>query len=322
MLEMYVQCGVMDDACKVFEKLPVRDVLSWSMMMEGCALYGKCTLAGRCLEELQHQGLKPDECTFTHMLTACVQAGRLDEGLHYFKCMREDHGVGPSTEHYSCMVDLLGRAGSLNEANDVLHTMPTIPDLMAWTSLLTGCRTYGNVDLGQQCFDEILQADLTVTTEYLPMAKHHVRTQIQGAVSKPGSDWVETSNKSRELIARGKGPQQSVEVYSNMSMPSGPLKKEGNVPQIDAVPEQIVDEDQAPLLCRNCERLALALGLVNSYKHETTYSSSHVCIACHDSLKAISRVERRETTVRDPYRTHRFRYDFQSRKGNRLSGVG
>ena len=158
-IEVYVRFGLMDEAFKVFEKLSFRDVLSWSTIIEGCALHGEYLLVHQFLQELQRQGLKPDEYVLTHMLTACVQAGDPDEGIHYFKYMREYYGVEPNSEHYSCMVDLLGRAGHLHDAKDLLYSIPYHSPFIMWTSLLTSCRAHGNPQIGMQCFDNMMQLE-------------------------------------------------------------------------------------------------------------------------------------------------------------------
>eukprot|EP00249_Psilotum_nudum_P015893 c25573_g2_i3 orf=225-1328(+) len=138
LIDMYAKCGSLEEARKVFDGLPNQNVVSWAAMIAGYAQSGNCRLAIQCLEDMKQHGLKPVDVIFTSILAACSHAGLVDEGCRYFKSMREEHDIIPSIEQYNCMVDLLGRAGHLNEAEDLLQTFQS--DIIGWRSLLTACR--------------------------------------------------------------------------------------------------------------------------------------------------------------------------------------
>lgn len=156
LVDTYTKCGSQEEASEVLDKLGNRDVVSWSAVIAGHAWHGDCRLSMQCFEAMKHEGLRPDDAVFTSILAACSHAGSLKKGLSCFRSMTEDHNIMPGIQHYNSIVDLLGRAGLFKEAEDLLHCMPRSANTTGWTSLLTGCRTYGNTEVGQRCFDVIV----------------------------------------------------------------------------------------------------------------------------------------------------------------------
>lgn len=166
-VEMYAMCGSLEEACCVFDKLLRRDTVSWGAMIAGYAQQGNLLLSAKCLNDLQEQGLKPNAVIFASMLSACNNAGCVEEGWHYLNNMSSHYGVEPGVEHYSCMVDLLGRAGYLKDAARLLESMPTLPNIIGWTSLLTSCKSHGHLDLGGSCFNKAVDLDSFDASSYL-----------------------------------------------------------------------------------------------------------------------------------------------------------
>eukprot|EP00250_Pteridium_aquilinum_P015786 c22758_g4_i1 orf=512-3034(-) len=157
LVDMYTKCGSEDDAREVLGKLCKKDVVSWSAVLGGHSRHGDSRLSMKCFEAMKQEGLRPDDAVFTNILAACSHEGSLEKGLVCFREMAKDHDVMPGFQHYYSIVDLLGRAGLFKEAEDVLHSMPNSENITGWTSLLSGCRTYGNVQVGQKCFDAIAE---------------------------------------------------------------------------------------------------------------------------------------------------------------------
>jgi pentatricopeptide repeat protein len=159
LIDMYAKCGKLHEACNVFASLESRDMVSWSAMMSGFIWNDKCKEVDRCFQSMQKHGLKAAQFIFTNILDACNHSGFLVEGLRYFRWMTQVHGFSPDLNHYSCMSDVLGRGGCLLEAIDLLHTMPKVPDIISWTSLLVSCRIHGNRKLASKCFQELLDRE-------------------------------------------------------------------------------------------------------------------------------------------------------------------
>lgn len=159
LVDMYAKCGSLDEACNVFDGAACRDVVLWGVIIGGCCLHGNLNLATKYLTSMAGYGLKPINVIFTSMLAACCYSGRLEDGHRVFNAMREDYGIMPDEEHYSCMVDLLSRAGSLINAQTLLQSIPYQPDIIMGTSFLTGCKTYCNMEMGSRSFEEVFEVD-------------------------------------------------------------------------------------------------------------------------------------------------------------------
>ncbi|PQM34276.1 pentatricopeptide repeat-containing protein [Prunus yedoensis var. nudiflora] len=144
---MYVKCGCIDQAWQLFDKMLERDVISWSTMIAGLANHGKAREAIKLFQGMQRAKVKPNGITFLGLLSACTHAGLWNEGVKYFDSMREDYNIEPEIEHYGCLVDLLGRAGHLDQAFDRVKKMPTKPESKIWGSLLSSCRTHCNLKI-------------------------------------------------------------------------------------------------------------------------------------------------------------------------------
>lgn len=217
LIHSYGKCGRMDKAHQLFNKLAKQDVVSWNGLVAGHARQGDYEMSLQCLQEMQDAGVQPDEVTFICLLTACSHAGMLSEGLHYFKNLSAGHGLTASTQHYSCIVDLLGRAGFLEQAQRLMAAMPTQPDLPMWLSLLGACRKHGEVELGKRAFDSAVDLDPKHTAPYILMSNIYARAGMvleandierlrRGASSrkKPGQSWIEFGKDVEVFVAGDK----------------------------------------------------------------------------------------------------------------------
>lgn len=178
----------------------------------------------------------------------CSHIGLVNEGHHHFESMREVHGIAPTFEHYNCMVDLLGRAGFLAEAENLLYTMPFLPNIVGWISLLTNCRIYGNLDLGRQCFDYIIDIDSRNATGFVHMSniyncggmreyadKVEEYRQSANAWKKPGKAVIEVDNKFHDFLVGGKNHSQIDSIYAKLSNLNLHMKEAGYMPCLDFV---------------------------------------------------------------------------------------
>ncbi|KAK2987576.1 hypothetical protein RJ640_012346 [Escallonia rubra] len=155
LVDMYSKCGSLDSASYIFKKMEEKNVLTWTAMAMGLAVHGEGTQALDLLDDMKACGIKPNEVTFTSLLSACRHAGLVDEGLCLFYSM-ERYGVTPLVRHYGCIVDLLGRAGHLIEAYEFISGMRVERDAVLWRSLLNACRVHGNVVMGEKVAEVLL----------------------------------------------------------------------------------------------------------------------------------------------------------------------
>ncbi|KAH7297152.1 hypothetical protein KP509_26G056100 [Ceratopteris richardii] len=173
LLDMYIKCGNLREAQTVFDSFHDRDIVSWGVLIGGYAQHGFLSLAKQCVQDMKRQGLKPDSLIHLSILASCSQAGLADEGYEYFRAMANDYDAPPGIEHFNTLVDLLGRAGRLEEAGELLQTIPSIPPVPAWVSLLTACQAYGNKGLAGSCFHELCQLDPNNITKYAMICDMH-----------------------------------------------------------------------------------------------------------------------------------------------------
>ncbi|XP_057963656.1 pentatricopeptide repeat-containing protein ELI1, chloroplastic-like isoform X2 [Malania oleifera] len=161
LVDMYMKCGSLDEACKTFNNMSERNIISWNVMIFGLGINGFGKEALEYLAQMEMEGVSMDDLIFLGVLTACSHAGLVTEGLHVFDRMRRVYGIEPKVEHYGCLVDLFGRAGQLDRAQNVIETMPLKPNAALWGSLLLACRTHQNVALAEFILERLaeLKAD-------------------------------------------------------------------------------------------------------------------------------------------------------------------
>ncbi|KAJ6690767.1 hypothetical protein OIU85_006958 [Salix viminalis] len=148
LIHMYASCGMIDEAYEVFRWMPERSAVSWTSLIAAFAKQGYAHAVLEIFRSMQGTSeARPDDITFLWVLCACSHAGLVDEGRQFFEDMIQRWGIKPRIEHYGCMVDLLSRAGFLDEARKLIETMPIKPNNAVWGALLGGCRFYGNAEL-------------------------------------------------------------------------------------------------------------------------------------------------------------------------------
>lgn len=157
LVDMYAKCGSIVNASRVFEELPDKDVMTWTALIVGLAMCGQGNKALEYFNEMQIGGVKPDAITFVGVLVACSHAGLVDEGISHFNSMSEKYGIQPSIEHYGCLVDILGRAGGIAEAEWLIRKMPMAPDHFVLGGFLGACRIHGNLEAAKRAAQQRLE---------------------------------------------------------------------------------------------------------------------------------------------------------------------
>ncbi|XP_029145778.1 pentatricopeptide repeat-containing protein At1g05750, chloroplastic-like [Arachis hypogaea] len=166
LIHMYASCGIIDDAYRVFINMPRKSTVSWTSIIMAFAKQGLGKEALDLFKAMLSDGvgvneIRPDEVTFIGVLCACSHAGFVDEGRQIFASMKHTWGIHPRIEHYGCMVDLLSRAGFLDEAQGLIETMPLKPNDVLWGALLGGCRIHKNSELASGVANKVV-AELNV----------------------------------------------------------------------------------------------------------------------------------------------------------------
>ncbi|CAK7345743.1 unnamed protein product [Dovyalis caffra] len=167
LVNMYAKCGCIGVAFDIFSKMEHQNLVSWNTMIAGFGNHGLGGKAIELFEKMRTRGVKPDSVTFVGLLTACNHAGWVDEGRLYFNSMEETYGISPEIEHFSCLIDLLGRAGRLNEAEKYMKKFPFGHDPVVLGSLLSACRLHGDVDIGKRLGRQLLKLQPVTTSPYV-----------------------------------------------------------------------------------------------------------------------------------------------------------
>ncbi|CAA7052993.1 unnamed protein product [Microthlaspi erraticum] len=159
LVDMYSKCGCLNSAISVFELMRVKNVLTWTSMATGLALNGRGNETPELLNRMAESGIKPNEVTFTSLLSAYRHIGLVQEGLELFQSMRTRFGVTPVIQHYGCIVDLLGKAGRLQEAYEFVLALPVRPDAILLRSLCNACSIYGESVMGEEVGKALLEME-------------------------------------------------------------------------------------------------------------------------------------------------------------------
>ncbi|KAL3626207.1 hypothetical protein CASFOL_029756 [Castilleja foliolosa] len=160
-IDMYAKCGSINSALEVFYQFreKTKDVSPWNAIICGLAMHGHADKSLRVFSDLQARKINLNSITFIGVLSACCHAGLVEEGEEYFETMRRVYGLEPNIKHYGCMVDLLGRAGKLKEAEELVKSMPMEADVIIWGTLLAACRVHGDTDIGERAAKSLAKVE-------------------------------------------------------------------------------------------------------------------------------------------------------------------
>ncbi|XP_028762842.1 pentatricopeptide repeat-containing protein At4g02750-like [Neltuma alba] len=171
LVDMYAKCGDTDAAFCVFESIPRKNLASWNSIIGGYARHGLANQALKEFNRLIETGLTPNKITYVNVLSACVHAGLLEEGEKHFIAMQRNYGIQTEMEHYTCMVDLYGRAGQLQKAQEMIKNMPFEPDVVLWSALLAACVLHSNVELGEFAAQKMRELQKNHSASYTLLSK-------------------------------------------------------------------------------------------------------------------------------------------------------
>ncbi|XVE72973.1 hypothetical protein DITRI_Ditri11bG0080700 [Diplodiscus trichospermus] len=183
-IDMYARCGSVVMAQKVFGEMPEKNVVSWSAMINAFGIHGLCLESLSCFDQMISENQVPNSITFVSLLSACSHSGKIAEGWKYFKAMTQDYGIVPTEEHYACMVDLLGRAGKIDEALSFINSMPIKAGASVWGALLDACRTHRRVELAEKVANKLLPLEANKASVYVLLSNIYADTGGWGLVKK------------------------------------------------------------------------------------------------------------------------------------------
>uniref|UniRef100_A0ACD5WTJ2 Uncharacterized protein n=1 Tax=Avena sativa TaxID=4498 RepID=A0ACD5WTJ2_AVESA len=182
-VDMYAKCGNLDDACRIFEGAHTKNVALWTSMLCSYASHGKSTMAIELFSRMTAEKITPNEVTLVGVLSACSHGRLVTEGEHFFKLMQEEYGIVPSVEHYNCMVDLYGRAGLLEKANNFIKENKINHEAIVWKTLLSACRIHKDMEHAKLASDNLIQLEQCDAGSYVMLSDMYATH----------SKWLDTS---------------------------------------------------------------------------------------------------------------------------------
>lgn len=255
LVDMYSKCGHMQDSRLMFEKAPKQDPVTWNAMICAYAYHGLGEDALEVFEKMQLQNVKPTRATFVSVLRACAHMGHVEQGLHYFHKMQRGYGLSPQLEHYSCMVDIIGRSGQISEALKLIQEMPFEADAVIWRTLLSICKLHGDVEVAEKATKSILQLDPEDSSAYVLLSNIYADSGMWDEMSKmrrtmkcyklkkePGCSWIEVKDGVHPFLVGDKAHPRCEEIYENLALLIGEMKWAGYKPLIH-FDEEMEEED-------------------------------------------------------------------------------
>ncbi|KAJ3683183.1 hypothetical protein LUZ60_013410 [Juncus effusus] len=268
LIDMYGKCGDIFSSRKVFDGMHERNNVSWTSIMAGYGMQGQGSETLKLFHRMQNGGFKPDEITFLVLLYACSHAGLVDTGLEYFDKMSQNYGIAPSAIHYACVVDLLGRAGRLEKAWEMINNMPIKPTHVVWVAFLSACRVHKNVELGELALEKWARNGLNFDSSYTLLSNIYANASRWKDVARIRLEMKEMRIKKQPGCMGDKSHPRSKEIYDLLGRLMERIKSIGYTPQIDFALHDVDEEEKSNILGDHSEKLALAYGLLVAPKGE------------------------------------------------------
>ncbi|KAL6653096.1 hypothetical protein ACP70R_012021 [Stipagrostis hirtigluma subsp. patula] len=324
LVDMYAKCGCLALSRAVFDRLPRRNVITWNVLIMAYGMHGLGAEAIALFDRMvASDEAKPNEVTFIAALAACSHSGMVDRGLELFQGMKRDHGVEPTPDLHACAVDILGRAGRLDEAYSIISSMePGEQQVSAWSCFLGACRMHRNVRLGEIAGERLLELEPEEASHYVLLcniysaaglweksAEVRNRMRRRGVSKEPGCSWIELDGTIHRFMAGESAHPESEQVHAHMDALWERMRSQGYTPDTSCVLHDIDDSEKAAILRYHSEKLAIAFGLLRTPPGATIRVAKNlrVCNDCHETAKFISKMVDREIVLRDVRRFHHFR---------------
>ncbi|CAN1745073.1 Putative pentatricopeptide repeat-containing protein At3g13770, mitochondrial [Linum perenne] len=318
MIDMYSKCGSLVYSRRIFDTMAERTVVTWNAMLGGYSKHGMGKETVELFESMTMESkVKPDSVTLLAVLSGCSHGGLEDKGLKIFNEMSNGkYGIRPESEHYGCVVDLLGRKGRVDDAFQFIKNIPSgsgsSPTPAIWGSLLGACRVHSNVDVGHFVGRKLLEIEPENAGNYVILSNlyasagrweemREVRSlMMDKAVTKePGKSSIEVQQTLHTFYASDRCHPRKEEVTEKVKELSIRFKEAGYVPDLSCVLYDVDDEQKEKILLGHSEKLAMAFGLIagNEKAPIRVIKNLRVCVDCHNFAKFVSSFVGRKTSA-------------------------
>ncbi|XP_066400562.1 pentatricopeptide repeat-containing protein At2g41080-like [Miscanthus floridulus] len=322
LVHMYSRCGCLCDSERVCLGYSGTDLVLCSAMISAYGFHGHGQKAVGLFKQMIAGGAEPNEVTFLTLLYACSHSGLKDEGMSCFELMTNTCGLKPSVKHYTCIVDLLGRSGCLNEAEDLILSMPVQPDGVIWKTLLSACKIQKNFDMAERIAERVIELDPHDSASYVLLSNIRATSSRWEDVSKvrktmreqnvrkePGVSWVELKGQIHQFCTGDKSHSRQREIDECLEEMMTKIRQYGYAPDMSMVFHDMEDEEKEVSLAHHSEKLAIAFAFLSLPEGVPirVMKNLRVCDDCHVAIKLMSKVTGREIVVRDVSRFHHFK---------------
>ncbi|XP_058083311.1 pentatricopeptide repeat-containing protein At5g66520-like [Magnolia sinica] len=321
LIDMYAKCGSINLAMQVFGSSFLKDVFTYTAAIYGLAINGHGEESLCLFERMKDEGIRPDRISYIAVLCACSHTGQVEKGFYYFNTMVNVQGIKAELDHYACMVDLLGRAGLLEEAERFIASMPIKPDNVVWGALLGACRIHNDVEMAQRVGNFLIESDWDHDGRYILLSNIYVesnkgddaeevrKTMRRRRIKRvPGSSSIEVNGVVHEFVAGDRSHEKTDEIYLAWEEIVREIRKVGHTAETKGVVFDVDEEEKEGLVGYHSEKLAVAFGLISTEPGSLIriVKNIRICRDCHSAIKLFSMVFKRKVVVRDRIRFHHF----------------
>ncbi|KAF3454473.1 hypothetical protein FNV43_RR04920 [Rhamnella rubrinervis] len=243
LINMYSKCGELEESVKVFSRMSQTNSISWNSMIAAFARHGDGFKALKLYEEMKMEGLQPTDVTFLSLLHACSHVGLVEKGMEFLNSMATDHGISPRTEHYACVVDMLGRAGLLIEAKNFVEGLPEKSGPLVWQALLGACSIHSDPEMGKYAADQLFSGTPESPAPYVLLANIYSskgrwkeragtikRMKEMRVAKETGISWIEIEKKIHSFVVEDRMHPQVEIIYEVLAGLFRLMTDEGYVP--------------------------------------------------------------------------------------------
>jgi pentatricopeptide repeat protein len=247
LIDMYAKCGDAISSFEIFKELKNKqDIMPWNSMIVGFAKNGYANEALLLFQKMQESQIKPDEVTFLGVLIACSHAGLISEGRNFFNSMSQAYGLTPRVDHYACFIDLLGRGGHLEEAQEVIDHLPFRADGVIWATYLAACRMHKDEERGKVAAKKLVELEPRSSSTYVFLSSMHAASgnwveakvareamREKGVAKFPGCSWITVGNKTSLFVVQDTHHPESLSIYEMLGNLTGVLNKDDRIDEYD-----------------------------------------------------------------------------------------
>ncbi|KAI5067643.1 hypothetical protein GOP47_0018171 [Adiantum capillus-veneris] len=322
LIHMYGKCGCVESAREVFDNIHEQNVHTWTAMISVYSQHGFARNALVLFSQMLKEHIKPNEITFVNVLFACSYGGFVAEGWRCFHSISRDFGITPMAEHYACMVDTLGRAGFLKEAEEFIKKTPMDGEMIVWRSMLIACSAFDDIERGKRAAEKCIQLEPGYGAPYTILSNIHAAAdqwdevarikrlmEENGAKKQQGKSSIAIKDKVHDFVVDDQAHPQIQDIHAELDRLSKEMEDAGYVPSTNSVLHEVEEELKPYLLKYHSERLAIVFGHIMTPPKSPIRITKNlrVCTDCHCAIKLLSRILEREIIVRDSHRFHHFK---------------